>query len=77
MRDEEILAIGFNHWLCDSGGSVHEDTIHSPEDIIAFARAVAAAERESCAKVCERYAQTEAHGGTLAEFIRAQGENRE
>ena len=42
--------------------------------VIAFAKLVAAKEREACAKVCEKLGYTKHGGWTCAEEIRARGE---
>ena len=54
---------------------VHGDPpliVVSPDEMIRFAKLAQAAEREACAKVCERHADPSA--GIFAAAIRARGE---
>lgn len=67
MTDDEILAVWDSCPLPDGCGP----------QIIAFARAIAAAEREACARVCEELDRKDAwlaYAADCADAIRARGE---
>ncbi len=49
----------------------HMDWVRTAGAVAAYVLERERAVREECAAVCDKYALTEAHGGTLAAFIRA------
>ena len=53
--------------------SINEDWWLDDMDLEAFAKLVAAAEREACAKVCDEWESDEAFVANIAEEIRARG----
>jgi hypothetical protein len=74
MTQDEIIEMAAEIW--NAGSSF---PIPSSDDILHFAKLVAAKEREACAKVCDRMAPIyEDLGGpaleSAAEAIRARGE---
>ncbi len=68
MNQDEIIEMAKQIGLygLKEGGLLPEFT--------AFAKLVAAKEREACAKVCESHGPTLANSAMLAEAIRARGE---
>jgi hypothetical protein len=60
-------------WKVASNDPSHDTNWYDPV-VIRFADLVASAEREACAKVCED--SVEYAGDTLAEAIRARGDNK-
>ena len=85
MTQDEIIEMTRSLGICELTSkpkqSIHYSlTIHAME---AFAKLVAAKEREACARICENYADTDSYqdetsGGTTTDFhaklIRARGE---
>ena len=76
MNAEDIirmaLKVGLPHWY-------HTDGIVNEERVIAFAALVASAEREACAKLCEKFAEdmtvlAEWGASQCANAIRARGQ---
>jgi len=72
---DEIIALGIQAGLCDKFGSINMEYDYG-DQILAFAKLVAEAEREACAKLCE-----ETNDGTpynlaeeCARNIRARGQ---
>jgi hypothetical protein len=75
MTQDEIIEMAEQSNLLDVIDSFHYDTKNWVEEAIAFAKLVAAKEREACAKVCDELQDvpaTEPHH--CAEDIRARGE---
>lgn len=82
MTDDEILDLA-----ADANSNSADVWVMTPQDMIAFARGIAAKEREACAKVCEveasviltnateHYQEGRSMGATVcANAIRARGE---
>jgi hypothetical protein len=75
MTQDEIIEMAKQSNLLDVIDSFHYDTKNWVEEATAFAKLVAAKEREACAKVCDELQDipaTEPHH--CAEDIRARGE---
>ena len=78
MNDVEIIELGKQAGLCDKEGR-DDNSIIITDHLRRFAKLVADAERESCAKVCDRMAQRtqdirSAALESAAENIRARGQ---
>jgi hypothetical protein len=54
MLKDEIIALGIQAGLCDEFGSINMEYDYKNQ-ILAFAKLVAAKEREEYAKLCEYY----------------------
>jgi vacuolar-type H+-ATPase subunit H len=78
MTQDEIIEMAEQSNLLDVIDSIHYDTKNWVEEAIAFAKLIAAKEREACAKVCDELQDvpaTEPHH--CAEDIRARGERHD
>ena len=53
---DEIIALGIQAGLCDEFGSINMEYDYK-DQILAFAKLVAAKEREACEKICEKHAE--------------------
>lgn len=76
MKRDDVLRIAREVWGDDSGKPWSESALFHLE---AFAKLVAAAEREACAKVCESEWSNVAekmYGNDCALAIRARGEQK-
>jgi hypothetical protein len=73
MNRDDIIRMAREVWGDDSGKPWHESAVTHLE---AFAKLVAAAEREACAKVCEQLGEEYAYANEehCAEAIRARGQ---
>jgi hypothetical protein len=78
MTQDEIIEMAEQAGMTQDGdmwfsfGKGDMDVEH--EHLVAFAKLVAAKEREACAKVIESHGQTLVNGFMLTEAIRARGE---
>lgn len=72
MTQDEIIKLANDAELCQTIW-IDDSDDEMVRTVIAFAKLVAAKEREACAKVCEAY-QDPFSGNTMADAIRARGE---
>jgi len=70
MNTDEIIRMAQECQLI--GMRPHLDGIYQ-QSLVRFAALVAAAEREACAKVCDRFAARQMHPAECASAIRARG----
>ena len=74
MNDVEIIELGKQAGLCDKEGR-DDDSIIITDHLRRFAKLVAEAEREACAKVCEAEGERiDASWVSCAAAIRARGQ---
>jgi hypothetical protein len=79
MNKEDITRMGHDSGLCDANGE-DDDSVNISRYLERFAKLVAEAEREACAKVaqetvCDKHIPTgyEIYGTKVAKAIRARG----
>jgi hypothetical protein len=86
MTQDEIIQMAFDAGFDWSGKELTWEDVICTEELMAFAKLIAAKEREACAKVCETHGVHPAlnvwnggpdwykHGKNCAAAIRARGE---
>jgi hypothetical protein len=72
MNGQEIIEMGIQAGLCDKFGDINMEYDYK-DQILAFAKLVAAKEREACAKVADYYASgmDRNYSEIIADAIRA------
>jgi hypothetical protein len=79
MIQDEVIEMAKQAWISDKEAQLITEFDEAyisctyVQDLTAFAKLVAAKEREACAKVCEAY-QDPFCGNAMADAIRARGE---